>query len=415
VGAMLIGAMALAITALFVEAARRVAPVVGLVDAPSARKFHDGNIPQVGGIAIFGALLLVGAMSGSIEDHRSFFIAAGLLVTVGACDDMFDISPVLRFAVQSLAILIPALLGGAYIADLGAILPLVGILQLGWLAIPFTVFAGVGTINAFNLVDGVDGLCGTLALVALGGLGIAAGFAGRESELALILALSGGLLGFLYFNIRLPRRKQAIVFLGDAGSYLLGLSVVYFSIRLSQGPERAISPVTALWFCLMPLLDTGGMMLRRMRRGRSPFSPDREHLHHVFLWAKFSVNETWGMLVLAAIAGMIFGLAGSFASVPDSLMFAAFLFVAVIYFGMFTRVWKALRFLRRSINRRTLAMTDRRIRSERRQNTQVFNSDGFPSERRSGMERRKVAGDRRTTNGLTADNVRLGKNRGAIQ
>ncbi|NIO40383.1 MAG: undecaprenyl/decaprenyl-phosphate alpha-N-acetylglucosaminyl 1-phosphate transferase, partial [Burkholderiales bacterium] len=97
-------------------------------------------------------------------------------------------------------------------------------------------------------------------LVALVGLGIAAGVAGHTSDLALILTLVGGLVGFLIFNVRLPQRRQASVFLGDAGSYLLGLSVMYLAVKMSQGPERAIQPVTALWFCMLPLLDTIGVM-----------------------------------------------------------------------------------------------------------------------------------------------------------
>jgi UDP-GlcNAc:undecaprenyl-phosphate GlcNAc-1-phosphate transferase len=387
--------VALAITIFLVQVARRVAPAVGLIDSPCARKSHEGEIPLVGGIAIFGSLFVGMASGGLFADHWPFLAAASLLVMVGVWDDVSGISPPVRLVAQSLALLIITAVGGVYLEDVGSILPAIGVLSLGWMAIPFTVFAGVGAINAFNFSDGVDGVCGTLALVALAGLGIAAGMAGKTSELLLITALIGGVVGFLFFNVRLPRRPQASVFLGDAGSYLLGLSVMYLAIRLSQGPDRAIQPVTALWLCMLPLLDTIGMLLRRLRRGRSPFSPDREHIHHVFLLAKFSVTATWIGLTLVAVVGAAFGLLGVFAGIPDSVMFAGFVIISVAYYGMFTRVWKALTFLSRSINRRAVVKMDRRVGTERRVRSEIYYVDGIPKERRSGSDRRNSSRDRR--------------------
>jgi len=378
-----------------VEVARRLAPVIGLVDSPSERKSHNGDIPLVGGIAIFLGLAIMMAALDLFEQHWPFFVAAGLLVAIGIWDDVKGISPLLRLAFQACAILIITSSSNTYISDLGNILPAIGTVKLGWMAIPFTVFAGVGIINAFNMSDGVDGLCGTLTLVALTGLGIVAGLAGEQKEFLLTLALSGGLIGFLIFNVRVPGRKQAKAFLGDAGSYLLGLSVLYIAIRLSQGGNRAMPPVAALWFCMLPLIDTIGMILRRIRKGRSPFSPDREHLHHVFLLAKFSVTSTWVGLAAVATVGMVFGLSGALGGMSESLMLAAFLVVAVLYYGMIMRAWKLLRFLSRSINRRTEVKVDRRFESERRLRNEVFYIDGIPVERRSGMERRQVDGDRR--------------------
>jgi UDP-GlcNAc:undecaprenyl-phosphate GlcNAc-1-phosphate transferase len=306
---------------------------------------------------------------------------------------------------QSLAVLIIAVPGKGYISDLGTILPIVGTLSLGWLTIPFTVFAGVGLINAFNMSDGVDGLCGTLTLVALTGLGIAAGMAGRETELMLILALAGAVVGFLMFNVRLPQRKQAMVFLGDAGSYLMGLSVIYLAMRLSQGQERAINPVTALWFCMLPIFDIVGMILRRVRRGQSPFSADREHLHHVFLLANFSVTTTWLALTVVATSGMIIGLFGFIAGISESIMFALFLGLAVVYYVMLMRTWKVLRFLSRSINRRKMARVDRRIHGQQRKKNIGNFVNGVCVERRSGIDRRHSEGGRRNDKEYTASSL----------
>ena len=221
--------------------------------------------------------------------------------------------------------------------------------------------------------------------------------------LVLILALAGGLIGFLIFNVRFPGRTQAKAFLGDAGSYLLGLSVLYFTIRLSQGADRAMPPVAALWFCMLPLVDTVGMILRRIRRGRSPFTPDREHIHHVFLLAKFSVTSTWVGLAGVAIVGMVFGLTGTIGSMSESLMLATFLVVGVLYYGMIMRAWQVLRFLKRSINRRTEAHVDRRSGPDRRQRTEEFAINGVSVERRSGLDRRQR--DRRGDEEEIPDNV----------
>ena len=393
--AMLISLAALAVTALLVEVARRIAPAIGLTDSPSNRKTHRGHVPLVGGIAIFTGTLAVLAFGEPFVEHWPFFVAAGLIVAVGVWDDAVGASPLARLAFQAVAVLMLAILGSALVTDLGNALPVAGALGLGWMAIPFTVLAGLGVINAYNMCDGVDGLCGTLTLVALVGLGIAAGLAGREAELVLAAALGGAVVGFLLFNLRLPMRNQAAVFLGDAGSYLLGLSVFYLAVRLCQGPDRAIAPVTALWFCMVPLLDTAGMILRRLRRGKSPFSADREHIHHVFLLANFSVTTTWAGLTLVATAGMAVGLFATVAGAPESLLLAGFLVVGVLYYGMMIRVWTALRFLSRSINRRKMALADRRVGAERRVAQEHYYVNGDPVERRSGNERRRGYGDRR--------------------
>ena len=120
---MLTGMLALVVTALLVEAARRVAPVVGLVDMPSERKAHRGNIPLVGGIAIFGGLLVIMGAQGILADHWPFFAAAALLVAVGIWDDIRGVSPLLRLGFQAAAVLFIAMPGNAYLADLGTILP----------------------------------------------------------------------------------------------------------------------------------------------------------------------------------------------------------------------------------------------------------------------------------------------------
>jgi UDP-GlcNAc:undecaprenyl-phosphate GlcNAc-1-phosphate transferase len=241
--------------------------------------------------------------------------------------------------------------------------------MLGQLAIPFSVVAGVGLINAFNMTDGLDGLCGSLALVAIGGVIVMAIANGAShSDILFLTLFAGSIGGFLLFTFRCPGRSQAKVCLGDAGSYLLGFTVLYAVIRFSQGDNRVMPPVSALWFCLLPLLDMGGISVRRILRGLSPFSADREHLHHVFTLAKFSVTATVTMMTAIAIIGVLLSTTFAYLQIAEHYMMAAFALVALLYLWSILRTWKELRFLMRSIDRRVhnvgpSSTVDRRRRS----------------------------------------------------
>ncbi len=345
--------LAFALTAIAVVAGRWLAPAFGLVDEPDDRKKHVGNIPLIGGVAIYVVLLVVLALSGQVQEHKAFLVAAAIIVATGIWDDFKGVAPGIRLMIQAASICIVALWGGVYLADLGNILPGGNALILGQLAIPFTIVAGVGLINAFNMTDGLDGLCGSLALVAIGGaIAVATVSGAHQADARMLIVFSGAVAGFLLFNFRFPGRKQAKVFLGDAGSYLLGFTVLYAVMRLSQGQDRAMPPVAALWFCLLPLLDMGGITVRRMLRGLSPFSADREHLHHVFTLAKFSVTATVTMMTAIAVVGVLIGTAFPYLDIGDIVLMAAFLLVAALYLWSILRTWKVLRFFMRSIDRR---------------------------------------------------------------
>jgi UDP-GlcNAc:undecaprenyl-phosphate GlcNAc-1-phosphate transferase len=187
----------------------------------------------------------------------------------------------------------------------------------------------------------------------------------------------------LMFNLRTLWRPKAWVFLGDAGSMLLGITLSWIAIEMSQGAERVVSPAAALWFLMLPIYDAVAMMVRRLLKRRSPFEADREHLHHIFLLAGFSVGETVTLMTGIAIGGVVVGLGGTYLGVTDVYMALLFLFGGCIYYWIIMRAWRVMRFLRRSICRRTVdargALPDRRI----------FDDPDYAGlERRSGTERR---------------------------
>jgi UDP-GlcNAc:undecaprenyl-phosphate GlcNAc-1-phosphate transferase len=159
----------------------------------------------------------------------------------------------------------------------------------------------------------------------------------------------------------------------------LGFALTWYAISLSQGEARALRPSAALWFLMVPIFDAVSMMIRRIRKGRSPFVADSEHLHHVFLLAGFTVNETVGMIVGLASLGVFVGLASIHFQIPELVVSGSFLLAGLGYFWMISRAWRVMRFLSHSICRR-------RGRPERRQCTDASYTG---PERRSGQDRRE--------------------------
>ena len=338
---------------------------VGLIDRPSGRKVHEAEIPTVGGIAIFGGFVL--ALFTSPVSHVTlvgFVIPALLLVGVGAVDDILVMSARSRFLMQILAGLLMTLAGGVVVEQLGTLLVPGMVINTGMLAVPFTLVCMVGLVNAFNMSDGIDGLAGALTLVALLGLGTVAYLGGQFPMLEGLSFLGFSLLAFLGFNARFPWRKRADIFLGDSGSTLLGFAVLWFSVSLSQGEHAVMTPVTPLWFVALPLFDMALVMTRRVINRQSPFAADREHFHHLFGAAGFSVGQT--VLMLAAVAALlaIAGIAGLYLEVPERVMFGLFLGVFACYAFLVTQAWERRRFLGRAICRRI--RQERRLAGERR-------------------------------------------------
>ncbi len=325
---------------------RRPAGRLGLVDTPSGRKEHNDAIPTIGGIAMFVAFMLGVLTYGEpLNEFYALFAGLLILVLIGLLDDWNDLSARSRFLAQIFAALLMISWGGVVVEDLGNLFGGGSIHLQDW-AIPFTVFSVIGVINAFNMIDGADGLAGGVSLVALGLFGSVALIFGMVLHATLIFTLAGAVLGFLMFNMRSPWRKQASIFMGDAGSMMLGFALVWFAVDLS----RIITPVAVVWIFAIPLMDTVSCMLRRILNGRSPFLADNGHLHHVIMRAGLSASEAvWLIILISFLLGLI-GLAGWYYEVPEYVMFYAFMLLfAGYYFGM-SHAWKLVKFFRSSKN-----------------------------------------------------------------
>lgn len=318
-----------------------LAPALGLVDIPGGRKVHARAVPLVGGIAIFVALLLATRLSGIFHNASWFLLALSVVIAAGFWDDVTEIRPRLKFVIEVIA-------AGIMIWGAGVELYSVGDL-LGWrpiglwvFAVPLTVFAIVGVMNAVNMLDGMDGLSGSVALVAFAWYAAIAWFSGLAVQFATALILCGAIAGFLLFNLRFPWQSQAKVFLGDAGSLMIGFALGWFAIDLTQGEGRTLPPIAALWVLLLPLADCVSLMARRIRAGKSPFDGDRRHIHHYLLTRGFTHNQTLAILVsLSGLFGAI-GFAAWRLQIPEPFLFWPFFFGFFAYHWWIQRAWRKL-------------------------------------------------------------------------
>ncbi len=315
-----------------------LAPRLGLMDQPSARKIHSTPVPMTGGIAIF---LVVAGMSALLYRQLPVFIwpllaAALLLVLVGVLDDRWELAPGWRFVAQAVAIAAVIGLTGVRIGSFGFLLSDQWPLTLGVLAVPLTLFGIIGIINAINMADGIDGLAATLVLIPLLLLGLVVPDAAWRRWFAVVGVAIGV---FLFFNLFGGRRR---VFLGDAGSLLLGFILAWLVVYFSQGSHRVIFPVTALWLLALPVFDTIFVMTQRLLAGRSPFSPDRRHLHHLLMRLGYSAGKT---LLLIAVYALILAQVGWLMlhyGVPEHIQFAAFVGLSLVYYFSVRRLWHKL-------------------------------------------------------------------------
>src|ERR1035441_10051716 len=225
-------ALAFAVTVGLTLTLRPLALRLHITDKTRGGKHHSGEIPLVGGIAMFIGILVAAMPTVQTTDRWALLVPAALLVIVGAIDDRYNVGASRRLVAQICAALIMMIGGGLYLRDIGDPFG-TGLLGLGFLAIPASVLIALSVINAFNFVDGIDGLAASMALIApsAGRLTTATG----KPALTVAALACGAILGFLPFNFPTYRNRHLRTFMGDAGSTLLGFLVVWFALSLCPG------------------------------------------------------------------------------------------------------------------------------------------------------------------------------------
>ncbi|MEZ9191307.1 UDP-N-acetylglucosamine--undecaprenyl-phosphate N-acetylglucosaminephosphotransferase [Vibrio sp. 10N.286.52.F8] len=328
---------------------RKVGYAIGLVDKPNARKHHEGVVPLVGGISLCITLLYFFYVSASeINNIEVIATCLTILVLIGVADDRFDISFKLRMGVQAVLTLIVMHYTGLTLSHVGNAFGF-GVWDFP-VAIDYvvTILAVIGAINAFNMVDGIDGLLGGLSIVVFASLGVLFYAHGLEFYTFFMAVMVVILLPFVLFNLGYFGKLRK-VFMGDAGSMMIGFLVIWILIRGTQ-PEHGhytIRPVTALWLIAVPLIDMMAIMIRRIRKGHSPFQPDREHFHHIMQRIGFTPRESLVVICLVQLVYSTLGLLGEYFQVPEYIMFYTIVVCFFLHTYAMTHSFKMAKIVRK--------------------------------------------------------------------
>ncbi len=264
----------------------RVAEEKKLYDLPDERKIHKNPVPSLGGLGMFAGFilaLLIGQPYGAPYEFQFILAGAAVIFFLGLKDDILVISPWKKFVGQLIASFIIIYLGGMQIYSMHGLLGIYKISNL--FSIALTYFTVLVIINSFNLIDGVDGLAGSLGLVTAGIFGTYFYLENDITYAIIAFALCGSIAGFLIYN-----RPPARIFMGDTGAMLIGIVNAVLVLKFIElAPSgKAInvvnaSPAVGFAILMVPLFDTLRVFGIRILSRRSPFSPDRNHIHHLLL------------------------------------------------------------------------------------------------------------------------------------
>ena len=311
-----------------VKALSSFANQLQLIDSPNHRKQHKGNVPLVGGIAmfvgfVFGAVLL----AGDYVQIISLTLTSFIMLAIGIIDDRSETTVIARMFFQVMLAVIIVSIFGVELKSLGNLLG-TGNINLDKAALIITVLAIVGGVNSFNVMDGIDGLAGGLAVVVFSAV-LLLSYVGKAYDVAnLSLVYLFILMPFLFFN--LSRKNK--VFMGDAGTLFIGIGIVWILIVSSQSEQPIFSPVIALWIYAVPLIDIISVVYLRIKNGKSPFLPDHNHVHHQ-IKRQYNYNDRKILAIIIIIAVLIaaIGVLGQIYSVSEWIMFLGFVGLFFMY------------------------------------------------------------------------------------
>ncbi|MBW3567389.1 MAG: undecaprenyl/decaprenyl-phosphate alpha-N-acetylglucosaminyl 1-phosphate transferase [Proteobacteria bacterium] len=329
------------ITLLLVRSFSMIAPRVGLIDIPDKRKQHEGHVPLVGGIAFVLAYFLVAiVMLPSLEMFFRFAACTAILLAIGVLDDIGELRASARLIAQFGVAALLIMLGETPVSTFGDLLGYGAISLAPITGFLFTVFCVMSLINGLNMLDGLDGLAGGVGAIMLGAFLLIAMLSGIKSMVAHVSVLLACLAGFLVFhNFRSPLRRK-LVFLGDAGSMVLGLALAWTAIALAERPGATMYPVTAVWVLGLVVLDTTATVLRRLMQKRSPLSAGRDHLHHLLLELGCTPQISVAILMTSTAVMAAVGVLSWQFGVPEAWLAGIFAVLGAVYFVTLDIGWR---------------------------------------------------------------------------
>jgi len=319
----------------------QLAPIgkkIDLVDTPDSRKRHKNPVPLVGGISISVAIFLsVMLVPFGLTTFRYLFFSLGVLVVIGVLDDHQDVSARTKIVMQFAVALILVLGDGLVVTNIGDVFSWDdGNSQgLSWIGQPLTILAIVGVINALNMSDGHDGTASAVFLLTVGSLILLCSFSESWKYQYILALFFLSVAVHFCFNFVFGKKHQ--IFLGDAGSMVLGLVVVYALINLSEGEVPALKTVCAPWIFGLPLLDMFAVISLRLIQKKSPFLADRQHIHHVLMDRNYSRTKVLLIIVFIHTLFCTVGVVGTLFNVPDWVLFWPIFPIFVAYFLLLYR------------------------------------------------------------------------------
>ena len=334
----------------FIKLIIKNATRLGLRDIPNERSSHTKITPRGAGIgfgfAFFVSIILFDTTL--FIENWLVFLAIFLVFLIGILDDHKDASPKAKFYVIFISTIL-LFLSDLYIGNIGSFFGYT--IPLGYLALPFTMFALAGFTNALNLIDGLDGLAGSISIVILSTFLYIGYINQNELMIGICLFTIVSLLAFLLFNW-----NPAKIFMGDSGSLFLGFIVSTVAVISLE----YVHPVTMLYIAAIPILDTIVVMVRRIRKGKSPFSPDKTHIHHILLqFFEKKVKKTVVFLVLAqclfSLVGLMLALSSDNlgSSIASLISVIAFIGITILFYMVFTGIKRRQKLIEKLAKRKT--------------------------------------------------------------
>ena len=317
----------------------------GLFDVPDKRKVHQRPMVRLGGVSIFiGTLtaLLVVWWSGGFVDAKGAILPPGeeyeiwgvtlggiAFFLIGLADDLFGLSAFTRLLVEVIVASL-AWKAGVQIAFLS--MPLIGMVNLPpWISLIITVVWLVGMVNATNWIDGLDGLAAGVSAIAAVVMLIVCLFMGQPAAALIAAALAGGLIGFLRYNF-----NPAQIFMGDGGAYFVGFTLAGVGVIGLVKTTAVTSVVLPYLILAVPILDMSAVILDRIRRGKSPFKPDKRHLHHRLL--EVGLSHRMSVIFIYSLTIWAGSLALAFAGIPFGKIYVMGATLLLIYPAV--KVWQ---------------------------------------------------------------------------
>jgi UDP-GlcNAc:undecaprenyl-phosphate GlcNAc-1-phosphate transferase len=319
----------------------RVAELKHLYDEPDERKSHKARIPTLGGIGFFSGFVMASAVCvpAFADSPFQYMVAAFIVIfMVGMKDDIVGLSPLKKLIGQLMASFAVIYLGNLQISSMYGIM---GIDALPpHFSLLLTYFTFLVIINAFNLIDGVDGLAGSIGMLVSGVLGTYFLYTGELLYAVMGFAMAGGLAAFLIYNI-----SPARIFMGDTGSLMVGLvnailAVKFIEVAGNPAGKLPVTsvPIVAIAILIMPLFDTLRVFAIRMMNGRSPFSADRNHIHHYLL--ELGLNHKQTAVVMVMINAGYIALAFALQDIGSAYLLSAILGSALLLTGILYQMKK---------------------------------------------------------------------------